>query len=134
MRTLWKILVPLALVLPLGAFVAGSLVASASDEPPARDTIVIRESNATPATPTPTPGTDPTTDPDDDGDDEDDVETVDLEPDDVHDDSDGRHDAYPGEDRDDDSSGPGSGDDHDSSGHGDGYDDGDDSGPGGDDD
>ena len=48
MRTLWKILLPLALVLPLGAFVAGSLVASAADDPPVRDTIVIRESSATP--------------------------------------------------------------------------------------
>ena len=64
MRTLWKIFVPLALVLPLGAFVAGSLVASAADDPPARDTIVIRESGATSGTPTPTP--DPTPRPHDD--------------------------------------------------------------------
>jgi hypothetical protein len=31
----WKIFVALAVVLPLGAFVAGSLVASAADDPPA---------------------------------------------------------------------------------------------------
>ena len=48
---------PLALVLPLGAFVAGSLVASAADDPPARETIVIRESGATP---TSTPSSGPT--------------------------------------------------------------------------
>jgi len=128
MRTLWKIFVPLALVLPLSAFVAGSLVASASDDPPVRDTIVIRESGATPRTPTATPSDDPTRghedDPDDDTDDGDEVETVDVEPDDVHDDSDGRSDAYPGEHTDDDS-GPGGGED-DSSGHGGGDDDRDD--------
>ena len=60
MRTLWKTFVPLALVLPLGAFVAGSLVASTADDPPARETIVIRESGATSGTPTSTPTPDPT--------------------------------------------------------------------------
>ena len=38
MRPLWKTFLPLALVLPLGAFVAGSLVASAADDPPPRET------------------------------------------------------------------------------------------------
>jgi hypothetical protein len=136
MRTLWKVFLPLALVLPLGAFVAGSLVASATDDPPVRDTIVIRESGATPGTPTPSPSDDPTRDPADDPDDTDDgdVETVTVEPDDVDDDSDGRSDAYPGEDHsgpgggDDGSSGPGGGDDDrddrddDNSGHGGGDD------------
>ena len=49
MRTLWKIFLPLALVLPLGAFVAGSLVASSASESQPRDTIVIRESGSTPS-------------------------------------------------------------------------------------
>ena len=57
MRTLWKILCRSRLVLPLGAFVAGSLVASAADDPPVRDTIVIRESGGTPS---PTPSRPPT--------------------------------------------------------------------------
>lgn len=46
----WKIvLAGLAVALPLGAFVVGSLVASAADTPPARDTIVIQDPSATPA-------------------------------------------------------------------------------------
>ena len=44
MSTLVKILVTLGLVLPMGAFVAGSLAASSADEPAPRETIVIRES------------------------------------------------------------------------------------------
>ena len=141
MRTLWKTLVPLALVLPLAAFVAGSLVASTADDPPARETIVIRESGATSGTPTQTatparhlrrtaPRTRPRRPrrprrlrPPDSGPD---VETVSVEPDDVDDDSDGRSDAYPGGHDDDDSSGPGGGDDD--------RDDDDNSGPGGGDD
>ena len=46
MSTLVKILVSLGLVLPLGAFVAGSVVASGADEPGPRETIVIRDSPA----------------------------------------------------------------------------------------
>ena len=33
---------PLALMLPLGAFVAGTLVASAADDPAPRDTVIIQ--------------------------------------------------------------------------------------------
>ncbi len=33
MRSFWKLFVALALILPLGAFVAGTLVASAADAP-----------------------------------------------------------------------------------------------------
>lgn len=44
MRTLWKILVPLALVLPLGAYLAGALVTSVADDPAPRRTIVIHRS------------------------------------------------------------------------------------------
>ena len=65
MTTVWKVLGGLALVVPLGAYVVGSLAASAADDPPPRETIVIQES-ATPdptvdptvaSTPTPTPRT-----------------------------------------------------------------------------
>jgi hypothetical protein len=61
MHTRWKVLIAAAMVLPTGAFVVGSLVASAADRPTERDTIVIQD----PATPTipvvaprPSPGDD----------------------------------------------------------------------------
>ena len=41
MRSFWKVFAALALMLPLGAFVAGNLVASAADDPSPRDTIII---------------------------------------------------------------------------------------------
>lgn len=44
MRTVWKIVIVLALVLPSGAFVAGSLAASSADQPSPRHTIVIDDS------------------------------------------------------------------------------------------
>src|SRR4051794_40833863 len=44
MKTVWKVLLGLALVVPMGAYVAGSLVASAAeDDSPPRHTIVLRE-------------------------------------------------------------------------------------------
>ena len=46
MRTVWKIVIVLALVLPSGAFVAGSLAASSADRPSPRHTIVIRDDSA----------------------------------------------------------------------------------------
>ena len=46
MRTVWKIVVVLALVLPSGAFVAGSLAASSADRPSPRHTIVIRDDDS----------------------------------------------------------------------------------------
>ena len=45
MSTVWKVLVGLALVVPVGAYVAGSIAASASDDPAPRHTITIRESD-----------------------------------------------------------------------------------------
>ena len=49
MRTVWKIVIVLALVLPSGAFVAGSLAASSADQPTPRHTIVIREDAGSPS-------------------------------------------------------------------------------------
>ena len=43
MSTVWKVIVALALVLPIGAFVAGSLVSSSADEPADRDPVILRE-------------------------------------------------------------------------------------------
>jgi len=129
MSTLVKILVTLGLVLPMGAFVAGSLAASSADEPAPRETIVIRDSPTRTASPggtgTPSPGHDAG---DDHGGDrrgdhsgDDDVVVIIPSPDDLddHGDDDGRD-----GDLADDSSGHGS----DDSGHGS-----DDSGHGGDD-
>ena len=62
MRTFWKAFVALALVLPLAAFVAGNLVASAADSPSPRHTIVIDDQSGTP-TPTPSPASAPTVTP-----------------------------------------------------------------------
>lgn len=53
MRSFWKIFAALALMLPLGAFVAGTLVASAADGTEDRDTLIIEEN------PTPVPVADP---------------------------------------------------------------------------
>ena len=56
MRSFWKVFAALALMLPLGAFVAGNLVASAADDPAPRDTIIIDEQSGTPSgDPSPTP-------------------------------------------------------------------------------
>ena len=49
MRSFWKVFAALALMLPLGAFVAGNLMASAADDPTPRDTIIIEEQSATPS-------------------------------------------------------------------------------------
>ena len=43
MSPVWKVLIALALVVPMVAYVAGSLVASAADDPAPRETIQIRE-------------------------------------------------------------------------------------------
>ena len=61
MSPLLKLLLPLLVVLPLGAFVVGSLVSAAQDDPDPRTPIVLREGDSsTPAsTPTDHP-TDPT--------------------------------------------------------------------------
>ena len=59
MRTFWKIFAALALMLPLTAFVAGTLVASAADDNPApRDTLIVDDQSGTPASdPTLNPAT-----------------------------------------------------------------------------
>src|SRR3954447_18382048 len=49
MRSFWKIFAALALMLPLGAFVAGNLVASAANDPAPRHTIVIDDEAGTPS-------------------------------------------------------------------------------------
>jgi len=43
MSVLWKALIALVVALPLGAYAAGSLVASADDPPPNRQAIELRE-------------------------------------------------------------------------------------------
>lgn len=75
MRTLLKVFVALALVLPLGGFVAGSLAASSADDPAPQDTIIIQRSDPSsgPGThePSRSPRHDASTEPgDDDGDDD----------------------------------------------------------------
>jgi hypothetical protein len=87
MKTVWKVLLGLALVVPMGAYVAGSLAASSSDAPAPRPTIIIQEQKATPAAKPsrqpsriPTPASSPRDTPDD--------SVVRLDPDDLHDDSD----------------------------------------------
>src|SRR3954452_10538031 len=59
MRSFWKIFAALALMLPLGAFIAGNLVASAADDPSPRHTINIDDQSGTP-TADPTPSSRPT--------------------------------------------------------------------------
>jgi hypothetical protein len=58
MRTVWKVLLGLAVVLPLGAYVAGSLAASAADDPAPRTPIELRDpgpGRTTPPAPSHTP-------------------------------------------------------------------------------
>ena len=130
MSTIWKVLLGLALALPLGAFVAGAVVASSADDPAPRETIVIQDApsksgdddpgpHAGNANDDARPGQQPTGGPgdddnDDDSDDGDEVEVVRPEPDTIDDD---------------DNSGPGGGSDDDR----DDGDDGDDRGDGDDD-
>jgi hypothetical protein len=108
MRNFWKVFVGLALTLPLGAFVAGNLVASAADDPSPRDTIIIEDQSATPSgepSPTPsstaTPDSSPTPDQGDDG-----LEHVTPSPSEWDDDSHGG--GHGGGHGGDDNSGPGS--------------------------
>src|SRR6478735_3327275 len=91
MSTVWKVLAALALVVPMGAYVVGSLAASATDGPPPRQTIEIRESTPTP-TPSSTPTPEPTSTPSPTDDDEVEVITPDyddFDEDDDHGDDDG---------------------------------------------
>lgn len=92
MSPVWKFVLPLAVVLPLAAFVVGSLTSAADDEPPPRQPIVLHENGSqTPGsnrprlprddrpnrqtegpvvTPSPFEGNDEDNDGDDDGDDD----------------------------------------------------------------
>jgi hypothetical protein len=64
MKTVWKVLLGLALVVPMGAYVVGSLAASATDDPAPRHTIQISEPAATrTAEPKPKPTTTPASTP-----------------------------------------------------------------------
>jgi hypothetical protein len=106
MKTVWKVLAGLALVVPMGAYVVGSLAASAADDPAPRQTIQIREPAPTPTpTPRPTPTSSPsptrTPQPEESGD----VEVITPHYDDFDDDDDR------GDDDGDDHSGHGGGDD-----------------------
>ncbi|GAA2143605.1 hypothetical protein GCM10009844_16160 [Nocardioides koreensis] len=128
MSTLVKILVTLGLVLPMGAFVAGSLAASSADEPAPRETIVIRDSPTRSAAPdgttTRSPGHDV-------GDDHGGPEVVTPSLDDLRDDHGGEHGRGGGsDDRGGDDGGHGS-DDSGSGGDSGGSHGGDDSGGGG---
>lgn len=120
----WKILLALAVVLPLGGFVVGSLASAADDDPLPRQPIVLREEpTGTPPTdgPSRTPGASPTPEghggddnDDSDTDDDDDVPVVSPRPDEHdRDDRDDRDDADDADDDhgDDDSDDGGDGDD-----------------------
>jgi len=48
MAAVWKVLLGLALVVPMGAYVVGALAASAADDPAPRQTIQIRVPDPTP--------------------------------------------------------------------------------------
>src|SRR5689334_21974686 len=49
MRIFWKVFAALALMLPLGAFVAGNLVASAANDPEPRHTIIVDDQSSSPS-------------------------------------------------------------------------------------
>src|SRR6478752_2456049 len=86
MKTLWKVLIGLALVVPMGAYVVGSLAASAADDPAPRQTIEIREPAPSPtptSPPTSRPSPSKTAEPDDD-----EVEVITPDYDDVDDNDD----------------------------------------------
>lgn len=121
MKTIWKVLLGLAVILPMGAFVTGALAASASDDPAPRQTIQIRQPDPSrTASPTPSPTRSPSPTPtgrgaddrtDDHGDDQaddhadDEVEVVTPDYDDLDD--------HGGDDRTDDHGGHGGGGDDD---------------------
>ena len=60
MSTVWKVLLGLALVVPMGAYIAGSLVASAADDPRPRHPITLHDPGRTPShTPSRSPAPSP---------------------------------------------------------------------------
>jgi hypothetical protein len=121
----WKVVIGLALVLPMTAYVVGSLVAVA-DEPPQHEPIIVEEQTQAP-NPSRSPSDKPTEKPsdknpdrgDDHGGDDDDEtpEVITPSPSEFDDDDDddnsgqGRGRGRGGDDGDDDNSGPGSDDD-----------------------
>ncbi|MCW2765858.1 MAG: hypothetical protein JWO11_1817 [Nocardioides sp.] len=124
MNKLWKILLVLGLVLPLGVFVAGSLASSSADEPAPRETIVIDDSGSTTgpagpgATGSPSPSSTPTSGGGEPGDDHG-VEVVSPSPDDIGDDHGGDSSGRGGGGGDDNNRSGSGRDDH--SGHGSGH-------------
>jgi hypothetical protein len=93
MSTLMKSLLALAVALPLGAYVTGTLIAS-GDEPPPREPVIMDENTSSP-TDRPTRRTEPTDRPtrsqDDDADDDDgEIDVITPRPGDVDDDDDDR--------------------------------------------
>lgn len=124
MSTVWKVLLALALVVPAGAYVTGSLVASAADDPAPRHTVVISEPRH-PRTPSraPSPTGSPTRSPDAAPEDPSspEVEVITPEYDDLGDDHGGERGGHGGHGGGG-SSGPGPGGGSDDSGHGGGED------------
>jgi hypothetical protein len=102
MSTLMKSLLALAVALPLGAYVTGTLVAS-GDEPPPREPVIIQENTLTP-TDQPTRRTEPADRPtrSQDDDDDDEIDVITPRPGNVGDDDDDRG---GGDDKDDDDRG-----------------------------
>lgn len=79
MKTIWRALAALALVAPMGAYVAGSLVASAADDPSPRPAILIEDASpSTPPSTDLTPSSSPSSSPAE-------VDAVELDPDDIDD-------------------------------------------------
>lgn len=72
MSRIVKLLLVLALALPVGAYAVGSLVASAADEPAQREPIVLRDPPARTGSPSPSATPDDLGGTDDDRDDDDD--------------------------------------------------------------
>jgi hypothetical protein len=122
MGTAWKVLVGVVLLIPMTAYVVGSLVAAA-DEPRQHDPIIVEQRTASPdksPSEKPSPRKSPSPSDDDNGgrgggDDDDDTETITPSPSDLFDDHGGDRDDD--DDFDDDNSGKGS-DDDDNSGKG----------------
>jgi len=97
MKTVWKVLLGLALVVPMGAYVVGSLAASAADDPAPRQTIEIREPAPSPSsTPSSKPSTSATPSSQQTGDD---VEVITPHYDDFDDHDDNGDDDGDGDDR-----------------------------------
>src|SRR5215212_10204903 len=94
MRSLWKVLLALALLLPMAAFVAGTLVASSANEPRPRQTIVIEDTSGSTSA-EPTDAGQPQK-----GDDDGNVEEVSPSPEEIGDDADGSGDDQGEEDGD----------------------------------